>query len=71
MNGPLDLSKLFLQLKSQKLFDDKVFKSLKNIYSCLHNQDLLDGRVTLNLDELLVKVLADLLMGDGVHLEKE
>ena len=35
----------------------------------LHNQDLLDGRVTLNWDELLVKALANLLTMDGVHLK--
>ena len=35
----------------------------------LHNQDPLDGRVTLNWDELLVKALANLLTMDGVHLK--
>ena len=36
----------------------------------LHNQGLLDGKATLNLDELWEKALLNLLMMDGAHLKK-
>ena len=37
----------------------------------LHNQGLLGGKATLNLDELLEKALLNLLMMDGAHLKKK
>ena len=62
IDGPLPLHKILL----------RPFPDLLHILHThnLHNQGLLGGKATLNLDELLEKALLNLLMMDGAHLKK-
>ena len=63
MNDPLPSHKILL----------RPFPDLLHILHThnLHNQGLLGGKATLNLDELLEKALLNLLMMDGAHLKKK
>ena len=62
IDGPLPLHKIL----------SRPFPDLLHILHThnLHNQGLLGGKATLNLDELLEKALLNLLMMDGAHLKK-